>query len=81
MAQSDGNASGVAKAVIWLKENCDKPFSLIAQETNMSPPGLHHHFKTLNNKTPFNIKNTFACRSLDGSCWSTRWMRLPRRIE
>jgi hypothetical protein len=26
MAQSDGNASGVAKAVIWLKENFDKPF-------------------------------------------------------
>jgi hypothetical protein len=34
MAQSDGNASVVAKAVIWLKENFDKPFSikLIAQE-------------------------------------------------
>jgi len=54
MAQSDGHASGVAKAVIWLKENFDKPFSikLIAQETNMSPSGLHHHFKTLTNMTP-----------------------------
>ena len=54
MAQSDGNASGVVKAVIWLKENFDKPFSikLIAQETNMSPSGLHHHFKTLTNMTP-----------------------------
>src|ERR1700723_3781430 len=54
MAQSDGNASGVAKAVIWLKENFDKPFSIkrIAQETNMSPSGLHHHFKTLTNITP-----------------------------
>ena len=54
MAQSDGNASGVVKAVTWLKENFDKPFSikLIAQETNMSPSGLHHHFKTLTNMTP-----------------------------
>ena len=54
MAQSDGNASGVVKAVLWLKENFDKPFSikLIAQETNMSPSGLHHHFKTLTNMTP-----------------------------
>jgi AraC-like DNA-binding protein len=54
MAQSDGHASGVAKAVIWLKENFDKPFSikLVAQETNMSPSGLHHHFKTLTNMTP-----------------------------
>ena len=70
MAQSDGHASGVAKAVIWLKDNFDKPFSikLIAQETNMSPSGLHHHFKTLTNMTPFNIKSTFACRKLDGSC-------------
>jgi len=54
MAQSDGHASGVVKAVIWLKENFDKPFSikLIAGETNMSPSGLHHHFKTLTNMTP-----------------------------
>jgi transcriptional regulator GlxA family with amidase domain len=75
MAQSDGHARGVAKAVIWLKVNFDKPFSikLIAKQTNMSPSGLHHHFKTLTNMTPFNIKNTFACRRLDGSCcaiWS-----------
>jgi hypothetical protein len=28
MAQSDGHASGVAKAVIWLKENFDRPFSI-----------------------------------------------------
>jgi len=42
------------KAVIWLKENFDKPFSikLIAEQTNMSPSGLHHHFKTLTNMTP-----------------------------
>ena len=54
LAQADGNASGVVKAVIWLKENFDKPFSikLIAEETNMSPSGLHHHFKTLTNMTP-----------------------------
>jgi AraC-like DNA-binding protein len=54
MAQSDGYASGVVKAVSWLKENFDKPFSikLIAQEANMSPSGLHHHFKTLTNMTP-----------------------------
>ena len=54
MAQSHGSASGVVKAVIWLKENFDKPFSIkhIAQETNMSPSGLHHHFKTLTNMTP-----------------------------
>ena len=54
MAQSDGHASGVEKAVIWLKENFDKPFSikLIAQEANMSPSGLHLHFKTLTNMTP-----------------------------
>jgi AraC-like DNA-binding protein len=54
MVQSDGNASGVTKAVLWLKENFDKRFSikLIAQETNMSPSGLHHHFKTLTNMTP-----------------------------
>jgi AraC-like DNA-binding protein len=52
LAQADGNASGVVKAVI--KENFDKPFSikLIAEETNMSPSGLHHHFKTLTNMTP-----------------------------
>src|ERR1700727_3169047 len=44
-AASDGNASGVVKAVIWLKENFDKPFStiLIAGDTNMSASGLDHH--------------------------------------
>src|ERR1700733_1423296 len=54
MAQSDGHASGVVKAVCWLKENFDKPFSvkLIAQEANMSPSGLHHHLKTLTNMPP-----------------------------
>src|SRR5258708_10232648 len=54
MAQSDGNASGIVKAVIWLKENFDKPFSikLIAEQTNMSPSGLPHPFKTLTNMTP-----------------------------
>jgi AraC-like DNA-binding protein len=54
IAQSDGHASGVAKAIVWLKDNFDKPFSikLIAQEANMSPSGLHHHFKTLTNMTP-----------------------------
>jgi len=54
MAQADGTDSGVVKSVIWLKENFDKPFSikLIAQEANMSPSGLHHHFKTLTNMTP-----------------------------
>jgi AraC-like DNA-binding protein len=54
MAQADGTASGVVKSVLWLKENFDKPFSikLIAQEANMSPSGLHHHFKTLTNMTP-----------------------------
>jgi AraC-like DNA-binding protein len=54
MAQSDGSASGVAKAVIWLKENFDQPFSIkrIAKQTNMSPSGLHHHFKTITNMTP-----------------------------
>jgi transcriptional regulator GlxA family with amidase domain len=54
MAQSNGHASGVVKAVIWLKENFEKPFSikLIAEETNMSPSGLHHHFKALTNMTP-----------------------------
>ena len=54
MAQSHGNASGVVKAVIWLKENFDKPFSIksIAEEMNMSPSALHHHFKTLTNMTP-----------------------------
>jgi AraC-like DNA-binding protein len=54
MAQADGNASGVVWAVIWLRENFDKPFSirLIAQEANMSPSGLHHHYKTLTNMTP-----------------------------
>src|ERR1700756_6624 len=60
MAQSDGNASGIVKAVIWLKENFDKPFSikLIAEQTNMSPSGLHHHFKTLTNMTPPAISKT-----------------------
>jgi AraC-like DNA-binding protein len=54
MAQADGNASGVVKSILWLKENFDKPFSikLIAHEANMSPSGLHHHFKTLTNMTP-----------------------------
>src|ERR1700743_3737509 len=54
MAQADGNASGVVEDVLWLKGNFDKPFSmkLITQETNMSPSGLHHHFKTLTNMTP-----------------------------
>jgi transcriptional regulator GlxA family with amidase domain len=54
IAQSDGNASGVVKAVLWLKENFDKPFSikLVAHETNMSPSGGHQHFKTLTNMTP-----------------------------
>jgi AraC-like DNA-binding protein len=82
MAQADGNASGVVKAVIWLKENFDKPFSikLIAEEANMSPSGLHHHFKTLTNMTPFNIKSSFVCRKLGGSCWWRRWMRLLLRI-
>jgi hypothetical protein len=82
IAQSDGHASGVAKAIVWLKDNFDKPFSikLIAQEANMSPSGLHHHFKTLTNMTPFSIRSTFACRRLDSLCWPRRWMRPPRHI-
>src|SRR6202789_2388248 len=58
MAKADGNASGGVKAVIWLKKNSDKPFSikLIAHEANMSPSGPHHHFKTLTNMTPLQYK-------------------------
>ncbi len=54
LGKPEDNASGIVKAVIWLKENFDKPFSikLIAEQTNMSPSGLHHHFKTLTNMTP-----------------------------
>jgi AraC-like DNA-binding protein len=44
----------VPKLPSRLKENFDKPFSIkvITQETNMSPSGLHHHFKTLTNMPP-----------------------------
>jgi AraC-like DNA-binding protein len=68
MAQADGNASGVVKAVIWLKENFDKPFSikLIAQEANMSPSGLHHHFKTLTNMTPLEYQKHLRLQEARG---------------
>jgi AraC-like DNA-binding protein len=35
-----------------------QPFSikLIAQEANMSPSGLHHHFKTLTNMSPLQYR-------------------------
>jgi AraC-like DNA-binding protein len=64
MAQSDGNASGIVKAVIWLKENFDQPFSikLIAEQTNMSPSGLHHHFKILTNMTPLQYQKHLRLR-------------------
>jgi transcriptional regulator GlxA family with amidase domain len=41
-------------AGVWLKKNFDKPFSMesIAHEGDMSPSGLHHHFKTLTNMSP-----------------------------
>jgi AraC-like DNA-binding protein len=86
MAQSDGNASGVVKVVIWLKENFDKPFSikLIAHEANMSPSGLHHHFKTLTQHDPPSISKapSFAGGSAahvdqrDGCvcCGVSRWI-------
>jgi AraC-type transcriptional regulator N-terminus len=40
MAQADGNVSGVVKAVIWLKENFDKPFF----DKAYRPGGEHESF-------------------------------------
>jgi hypothetical protein len=37
-------------------------------------------FQDAHQHAPFNIKSSFVCRKLGGSCWSRRWMRLLRRI-
>jgi len=65
-----------------VKENFDKPFSikLIAEQTNMSPSGLHHHFKTLTNMNTLQYQKHLRLQRLDGSCWPTEWMLLLRRI-
>jgi hypothetical protein len=59
MAQSDGNASGGVKAVIWLKENFDKPFSikLIARDLCTGHLWIHQHI------TSFNASGVPICQS------------------
>lgn len=44
----DPNKKGIGKAIHWIKENYDKPFTIeqLAKSTNMSVSSLHHKFKS-----------------------------------
>ncbi len=54
IAQEESQTRRIMRAVTWLKQNFDQPFSLstLAHEAGMSPSGLLEHFRRLTNMSP-----------------------------
>lgn len=50
----DSRLSQVSRAIAWIRDNFDQPFSIqrLAQEARMSPSALHHHFKAVTAMSP-----------------------------
>ena len=60
LAVINSEANRIGKAVAWLKANANRPFSVkkLAEVANMSPSGLHHHFRTITGSTPLTFHKT-----------------------
>ncbi|MFN3538058.1 MAG: AraC family transcriptional regulator N-terminal domain-containing protein [Brevundimonas sp.] len=50
----DSRLSHVARAIAWIRDNYDRPFSIasVAREAGMSPSALHQHFKAVTAMSP-----------------------------
>jgi AraC-like DNA-binding protein len=50
----DQQADGVGKAIVWIKENYSRSFTVeeLAKSSNMSVSGLHHKFKAITTMGP-----------------------------
>ena len=50
----DSRLSHVARAIAWIRDNYDRPFSIeaLAREAGMSPSALHQHFKAVTAMSP-----------------------------
>jgi AraC-like DNA-binding protein len=58
IAQIDSEGNRIARAIAWLKANFMRPFSMVAlaDAANMSPSGLHHHFKAITKMSPLTFQ-------------------------
>ena len=58
VAEIDSHANRIARAIAWLKANFTQPFSIhaLAEISNMSPSGLHHHFKMVTRMSPLTFQ-------------------------
>ena len=54
IARADGRMRQVKRAIGWIKQNFDQPFSIedLAAEARMSPSALHRHFKAVTALSP-----------------------------
>ncbi|MBG7614475.1 AraC family transcriptional regulator [Brevundimonas sp. BAL450] len=50
----DSRLSHVTRAIAWIRDNYDRPFSIeaLAREVGMSPSALHQHFKAVTAMSP-----------------------------
>lgn len=50
----DSRLSQVSRAIAWIRDNFDQPFSIerLSHEARMSPSALHHHFKAVTAMSP-----------------------------
>ncbi len=50
----DSRLSHVTRAIAWIRDNYDRPFSIeaLAREAGMSPSALHQHFKAVTAMSP-----------------------------
>lgn len=58
VAAQGGSAHRVARAVEWLRDHFDRPFSVeeLAYECGMSPSSLHHQFKEVTAMSPLQFQ-------------------------
>lgn len=54
IAVSDSKLAQVSRAIRWIKQHFNKPFSIetVAAEARMSPSALHQHFKAVTSMSP-----------------------------
>lgn len=58
MASLGGQTCRVAKAIVWVQANFDKPLRVatLAREVGMSPSALHVHFRTVTGMSPLQFQ-------------------------
>ncbi|MBU0868494.1 MAG: AraC family transcriptional regulator, partial [Alphaproteobacteria bacterium] len=54
----DSRLSQVSRAIAWIRDNFDQPFSIerISHEARMSPSALHQHFKAVTSLSPLQFQ-------------------------